>query len=337
MTTILDIAREANVSTATVSRVVNSSGNVSDEKQMLVEAAIKKLNYEPNAIARELVTKSTNIIGLLVPDITNTYVPTVMNSFVNEIESYKYTTFLGITNADPQKELRYINIMLQKRVEALVLLGSRLRNSATDKRLAEISKRIPVLFMDYLPDTDGDFACVMTDEEKGTFLATEYLINLGHKRIAFLNGNTDYTTYFYKHKGFAAAMKKHGIEVQRKYMVTVDPHFNGGYLGCTQLLELSEHPTAILASGDQVAVGTYKAIFSKGLKVPDDISVIGYSGSPMSEGVYPALTTVLQFALEAGSEAAHMLRGLLKGSRTEKEKIFTPRIAERESCHPLTV
>ncbi|WP_066685734.1 LacI family DNA-binding transcriptional regulator [Christensenella intestinihominis] len=332
--TINDIAREAGVSTATVSRVLNNPEKVSERRKAEVERAIKKLHYAPNALARGLVTKNTNVFGFLIPDITNTFAPSIVDSFSKELEKYSYNIMVCLTDADPDKERSYINMMLRKRVEGIVLMGARQIGASSNDMIRGASRQIPIITLDY-PIEGESLYTIHADEARGAYLAAEYLIRKGHTRIAFLNGDEAYTTYYYKKKGFEQAMRDYGIPVQNKYRITVEPHFSGGYDGALQLLQLNEKPTAIFAAGDQIAVGVYRAVHASKLKIPDDISVIGFSGSPISLGVYPALTTVAQYAQEMGEAAAHTLLHIVKGEPAERVVVFEPKILERESCAPI--
>ncbi len=336
MATIKDIAHEAGVSTATVSRVLNTPTLVSLERRKLVERVISEHNYSSNALARELVTKNTNLIGLLVTDITNTFVPAVMDSFSKELEKYNYNMFVCITGADPSREQHFIDIMRQKRVEGIVLIGNRPISSPNNAGLSKLAKHMPVLKIGY---TDIDrLMSVRTDEELGTYKAVEYLIKLGHKRIAFLNGSENVDTYYCKKIGYEKAMRDYNLEPQEKYYIKVDSYLSGsgGYNGAMQLMSLNEKPTAIFTAGDQIAFGVYNAVQSCGYRIPDDISVVGFSGSYMSEMIYPSLTTVAQYALETGIEAARqMVKKLRKEGDVQQNIVFTPELILRKSCKPV--
>ncbi|MDO4269458.1 MAG: LacI family DNA-binding transcriptional regulator [Eubacteriales bacterium] len=332
MTTITDIAKAAKVSTATVSRVLNFPETVSPARRERVMRVIEELHYTPNALARELVTKSTKIIGLLLPDITNTFSPTVINSFLQEMNKHGYNTLVCITNADTEKECEYIKMMSKKRVEGFVFLGSRLHNSPNDSYIDQISVKTPVIMLDYL--NKPHVSHVMVDEEKGAYLATSYLLELGHRCIAFLNGPLSSSSYYHKHKGFLRAMREAGLEVSDKYQLTVAPNHLGGYEATSELLQYHERPTAIFAAGDQIAVGAYRAAHENGIEIPRDLSVIGFSGSPISMSVYPPLSTVAQYAQEIGEQAAYLMLELLEGKVKQKDIILEPKILQRLSCAP---
>jgi LacI family repressor for deo operon, udp, cdd, tsx, nupC, and nupG len=331
MITIKDVAAAANVSIVTVSRVLNNSGQVAEKSRKKVEEAIKALNYSLNANARALVTKSTNVIGVIIPDIANIYTPSIITSLASELRENGYDFFLSITNGDSDREEASLNMMLEKRVDGIILLGSRPIEINSNKMLKEVSQRIPVVIVDYT--SDNEMYCVRSDEVTGVFLAVEYLAKLGHKKIGFINGSGNYTTHFYKQAGFEKALMDFGITLPSKYCVHVEPYFSGGLKGANILLDMDDRPTAIFAAGDQIAIGVYFAVQSRGMKIPDDISVVGFSGTPISGNIYPPLTTVDQYPEETGKAAARMIVNILnKREIPERQIIIRPKLIVRGSC-----
>ena len=328
--TIYDIAKEAQVSTATVSRVLNNPEVVSEKTKIRVHEAIEKLSYAPNALARELVTKSTNLIGLLIPDIANSFSPALIDQVVHELESNGYNIFLSITGGDPDREAKSIELMLKKRCEGIILLAARQRKIYSNKIILKLSqKNVPIVILDYF-ENESKVCCIRCDEEKGAEMAVQYLVEHGHKKIAMINGNENLSTYYFKRKGFLNALKQHGIAVNGDYIKTVEPYFQNGYEAAKELLECKPIPTAVFVSGEQMAVGAYKAIQEKGLKVGADISVVGFSGSRLSKAVYPAMTTISQKADELGILAAGSLIQQIDGEKP-MTNILQPEIIIRDS------
>ncbi|MCI8855216.1 MAG: LacI family transcriptional regulator [Clostridiaceae bacterium] len=334
MATIKDIAKTAHVSTATVSRVLNTPDAVSEERRRRVLQAIERLNYTPNALARELKTNRTGAVGILLPDITNTFTPTVIESFLQVMNRHGYNTLLCITNADPQLEFEYIRMMNKKRVEGFVFLGSRCFSQQNDDFIEHIAQKLPVIATDYLDKPSVSH--IMADEEQGAYLAARHLLALGHRRIAFLNGDhTRYTTYYYKQEGFFRAVHEMSADLSACSLVTVQPNYLGGYEAACQLFEQPERPTAVFTAGDQIAVGVYRAAQEHGLPIPEALSVIGFSGSPISMSVYPPMTTVSQFAQETGEQAARLMLEILQNAPSApRNLIFTPELVLRQSCAP---
>ncbi|MHB1313855.1 MAG: LacI family DNA-binding transcriptional regulator [Christensenellales bacterium] len=336
MITIRDIAKEANVSTATVSRVINNQDSVKDSKRKQVQEVIDRLNYSPNALARGLVTNSTNTIAIMIPEIINTYNMTLTNSFVKELEKNKYNVVFLITHADTEKEKEYIELMRNKRVDGLVFLESRILNSPNNELLLNMSKQLPVLLLDYIDFEEFNY--IVTDFYTGAYKATEYLIKLGHRNIAFLNGDDRYTAFNYKRKGFEAAMRDYDLEIKSQYYKTVDMNVIGGYTATMAVLHLNERPTAIFATGDQIVVGIYSAIQEFGLRIPDDISVIGFSGAIISQGLFPKMTIMCQYPVEIGIEAAKTILSIIENNGSEvKHLVYEPKLIERNSCKSLEI
>ena len=334
MITIKDIAKEANVSIATVSRVLNNPNSVKIDKRNHVQEVMDRLNYSPNALARGLVTHSTNTVAIIIPEIINTYNMTLTNSFVNELEKNKYHVIFLITHADTEKEKEYIELMRNKRVDGIVFLESRILNSPNDGFILNLSRQLPVLMLDYTKFEELNY--IITDFYSGAYKATEYLIKLGHRRIAFLNGNDNYTAFYYKRKGFEAALNDYNIEIRSQYNRTVEMNVVGGYAETMDMLHLNERPTAIFASGDQIVVGIYSAIQEFGLRIPDDISVIGFSGAIVSQGLFPKMTMMCQYPIEIGIEAAKTMINIIKNKDSEVKHIsYEPKLIERNSCKIL--
>ena len=331
--TIKDIAREAGVSTATVSRALNSPELVSEKKRKAIEAIVEKYGYTMNAAAREMVTRRTHLIGVVVPDITNTYVATALDSFAAALGGYGYSMFISVSNMKAELELDYLDNLKSKRVEAVVLPGNRLLSPEHDRLLAEKLKGTPIL---RIGNTNcEEFYCADPDEEQGAFQAIEYLIGLGHTRIAFLNGSVTVDSFFHKQQGVERAMKKHGIPIRPEYMPQVDTGNYGydSYHTTVELLRLPQRPTAIFTAGDQFALGIYKAASVLGYQIPSDLSVVGFSGSPLSESIYPALTTISQYAHETGKQAARYLMEILEGEEETPRRIqLRAELVVRDSC-----
>jgi DNA-binding LacI/PurR family transcriptional regulator len=196
---------------------------------------------------------------------------------------------------------------------------------------------MPVLMInDYM--IGSNVYSVMTDETEGAFQAVKYLIKLGHKKIAFINGDVDYTTYLYKLRGYERALEANGIEFDEKYHIKQTPYEEGGYLGTKKILQMKEdRPTAIFTASDQIAVGVYKAIYEAGLKIPLDFSVVGFSGIPLSKELFPELTTVDQFAYNTGSKAGRTLMKLIAGETLEQKRILLePKLIIRNSCKNIS-
>ena len=330
MVTIREVAEEAKVSVVTVSRVLNHPDMVSEKKRECVMDAIKKLGYFPNDAARSLVQEKTNVIGVLIPDINNIYIASVIPRLSASLEKFGYSILLCVTNSDSVKEGRLIRLMMEKRVDGMILLGARsIGPVRSDLEMA--AKRIPVIVLDYT--SDCNMYCVRTDEALGIYKAVKYLVGLGHRRIAFINGMGNYTTNHYKQAGFEQAAERFGIDARPEYILACEPYYEGGVYGANILLDMPEPPTAILTASDQLAMGVYFAAGSKGLRIPRDVSVMGFSDSQIAPFLYPPLTTVSQFGEESSEKAAKLMADILAGHEIEDRNIILePEVVVRKSC-----
>jgi len=331
--TIRDVAKYAGTSIATISRVLNNSPNVNEDTRQKVKLAFEKLGYTPPVIAKGFSQNKLKTIGLLIPDINNMYYSGVIKGIENTLAKESYNIFLCNTDEDLEEEKRYIQTLQDKGVEGIMFLGT--RPTGNNDHLLELSKKIPVLMInDYI--IGSNIYSVMIDEEEGAYKAVDYLIQLGHKKIAFINGDVDYTTYRYKRRGYDKALNNNNIETDESLIIKEDPHEDGGYRGVKKLFELKEQPTAIFTASDQVAIGVIKGIYEKGFSIPDDYSIIGFSDIPIAKQLYPELTTVNQFAEKTGNLAASIIMKLIAGDTMEQKRfLLEPKLSIRKSCRNL--
>ncbi len=332
--TIRDIAQKSNVSIATVSRVLNNSANVSGETRIKVEKAIRELHYTPPALKRNFPRESTDTIGLLLPDIKNIFYPAVIRGIEEELEKNDYNFFLCITDENIDKEKKYLNTLLKKGVEGIVFLGTR-PTEETSEHVVNLSQRMPVLIInDYI--IGSNVYSVMTDEVDGAYKANRYLIDLGHTKIAFINGDVEFTTYRYKFRGYEHALLDNNVPVRDEYIIKETPYEIGGYRGAKKLLAFKDPPTAIFTASDQIAVGVIQAIYEEGYSIPDDFSLIGFSDIPLAAELYPPLTTVNQFPYKTGKLAASIIMKLIRNEELEQRKIILEtHLSIRKSCKSI--
>ncbi|REJ19192.1 MAG: LacI family transcriptional regulator [Bacillaceae bacterium] len=328
MVRISDVAKMANVSTATVSRVLSNSGNVKKETAEKVLEAIKKLNYQPNLLARQLRRLETKTVLVVVPDITNTFFSKILRGIEQVAIENDYEVLLGDTGNSLEREKGYLDILRQKKADGMILLTARLESHL----LEEISREFPVvLACEYLEGSD--IPTVSIDNISSARKATEYLISLGHKRIGFLSGPMDVILSRDRLKGFKQGMMQHDIAIEPNLIQEGDFSFESGFNLMTKLLALSEPPTAVFASSDEMAIGAIKAIKAKGLKVPDDISIVGFDDIKFASIFEPALTTVSQPMFEIGQKAMELLIKLIQKDKLEKRQyILEDQLVIRETC-----
>ncbi len=335
--TVYDIAREASVSIATVSRVLNGTAPVKASTREKINAIIKKYQFQPNAQARSLISKSTGMIGMIVPDITNPFFPEVFKGAEAEARAKGYTFFLCDTEGDYQRESEYLSILKEKRVDGIIFLGGRINLARCSPELAEevveLSKQIPIVLVNgNLPK--GNLYRVMTDEATGAELATGHLIDMGHKDIAFLGGYETMSTTTQKVKAFKKKMKEAGLNVRPEWILHGGLSIESGKELMGKLIGMKERPSAVLCVNDFTAVGAVKEAIERGLRIPEDISVVGYDDTHLSTAIIPELTTVTQQTYELGKQSVQILNHLINGEKTRKLTLFRPELVVRKSTGP---
>ncbi|MDQ6418526.1 LacI family DNA-binding transcriptional regulator [Paenibacillus sp. LHD-117] len=342
--TVYDIAREANVSVATVSRVLNNTAPVKKTTRDKINALIEKYQFQPNALARSLFKKETSMIGVILPDITNPFFPEVLAGLEQELRSKGYTIFLCDTvsvNADYEeqyvRESQYLNLLLEKQVDGLVMIGGRINLAKPDKRLiqevAEVSKRLPLLLINgQLPGQKLNR--IFVDEKAGAILATEHLIGLGHRDIAFVGGYRKMSNTLQRVQGFASTMEKHGLPVRPEWLLDGGFSVEKGKAFMRALLAAPKRPTAVFCANDLVAIGVMKEAYKAGLRVPEDLSIIGFDDIPFASHSIPELTTISLKCYDVGKGAAELLHGLISKARVRRNTVVEPELIVRESTAP---
>ncbi|MEZ1314396.1 LacI family DNA-binding transcriptional regulator [Pseudomonas fluorescens] len=331
MATIKDVAALAGISYTTVSHVVNKTRPVSEEVRIKVEAAIKSLDYVPSAVARSLKAKTTATIGLLVPNSLNPYFAELARGIEDYCERNGYCVILCNSDDNPDKQRSYLRVLLEKRIDGLIVASA-----GGDAGLAEglAGVRTPMVIVDRgLQGVDTDL--VRIDHEYGAYLATRHLLELGHRDIATIGGPAGTSVAQMRLAGYRRALQEAGVEVAGERVLESDFTSTGGYAAAATLLEKNP-PSAIFAGNDMIGFGVLRAAAERNIRVPAELSVIGFDDIQMSRYVYPALTTVGQSILQLGEMAAGvLLRRIAKPDTAIDQRIVTPSIVLRESTAPL--
>ncbi|WP_085656940.1 LacI family DNA-binding transcriptional regulator [Pseudomonas sp. B11(2017)] len=331
MATIKDVAALAGISYTTVSHVVNKTRPVSEEVRLKVEAAIKSLDYVPSAVARSLKAKTTATIGLLVPNSLNPYFAELARGIEDYCERNGYCVILCNSDDDPEKQRNYLRVLLEKRIDGLIVASA-----GGDDGLVQglTGVKTPMVIVDRgLDGVDADL--VRIDHEYGAYLATRHLLELGHRDIATIGGPVSTSVAQMRLAGFRRAMDEAGGTVSPGRVLESDFTSTGGYNAAALLLE-GNPPTAIFAGNDMIGIGVLRAAAERNVRVPTELSVIGFDDIQMSRYVYPALTTVGQSILQLGEMAAEvLLRRIASPSLATDQRIVTPSIVLRESTAPL--
>ena len=300
---IKDIAREAGVSTATVSHVINKTKYVSDPTRERVEQAIKKFDYHPNTHAQSLALGRSKIIGLLVSDISNPFFPEVIKSVEAAVIAAGYNLFLLNTNYESDRTIEYIQRLVQMKVAGIILMTAEF-----DEALIREAKRKKTSFVfQDLGFVGEKVSNIILDYAVGIDEAVEHLVSLGHKRIAHIAGSHEIFSAEIRRKAFIDSMKRHLPGGKQPKIYEGDFRFEGGRAAAKKALAENERPTAVVVANDLMALGAMQEFKSAGLHVPNDISVVGFDDISFSTLSEPALTTVYSPRVEFGQQAVEAL------------------------------
>jgi len=326
--TMKDVAELANVSTATVSRVFSGSDTVADKTRKKVIEAVKELNYHPNVLARQLRMMETKTIIVVVPDITNTFFSKVLKGIEITARRNGYRVLLGDTGNDITIEHEYLKALYEKHADGLVLLTARMDRNTIESLM---EKYPVVLACEYLEDSN--VPTVSIDNISAARKATEHLIKLGHKRLAHITGPMNVILSRDRLKGYKQAMKTYGLEIDPLLITEGDFYYKTGYDLMLKLMSIDNPPTAVFAANDEMAIGAIKAIQSQGLKVPEDIAIVGFDNIEMSVIFSPSLTTIGQPMHKIGEKAMNLLLDLIRGKKLRKNQfVLDDKLIIRESC-----
>ena len=330
MATIKDVAKLAGVSTTTVSHVINKTRFVAEDTREAVRAAIKELHYSPSAVARSLKVNHTKTIGLLATSSEAPYFAEIIEAVENRCFAKGYTLILGNAHNDQKKQKAYLAMMAQKRVDGLLVMCSEYPDSLIS--MLEDNRNIPMVVMDW-GESRGDFTDTVLDNAfEGGYLAGRYLIERGHRDIGAIPGQLERNTGGGRHAGFLKALNEAGITLRDEWLVQGDFEPESGYRAMQQILSQKQHPTAVFCGGDIMAMGAICAADEMGLRVPQDISVIGYDNVRNARYFTPALTTVHQPKERLGETAFDMLLDRIINKREEPQTIEVhPSLIERRS------
>lgn len=332
MTTIKDIAREAGVSVTTVSRALNGYSDVNEKTRNRIKEIANELNYSPNALARSLVTNKTKTIGLLVSGMKK---ESIKDNFTYEIlcgindmsAEIGYDLIFFSTNSTMQKEKSYAQLCRERKVDGVIIQGIK----TDDPYLQEvIDSEIPCVLID-IPIESNSVGYVTTDNELGAKNITEYLIDLGHKNIALINGHNRAFVSQQRFAGYRKALNEANIALQWEYVIDGAFDEEVAYDAALKLLNEHSEITAIVCASDLMALGVMKAAKKLGLSIPSDLTVTGYDDIILASYVSPTLTTVAQDKYLMGQKATRLLAELLEGHTNERKVIVETEIKKRES------
>lgn len=331
--TIKDIAKEAGVSITTVSLILNNKEcRISDETRERVIEVAKKHNYRPNFSARALVTKKTNTIGLIIPDISNPFFSELAKGVEREAQKHHYSIIFCNSNQRGDKDVNNLSLLINKQVDALIISTS-LRDSEEDyiKQFNRIiyQKNIPVVAVDRkIPQRN--YNSVSLDHFEGGFIATKLLLELGHRNIGCITGPFDSANAKERYNGYLNALNMYDIQHNPHLVYHGDYQIESGFLGAKKLIE--QGVSAIFACNDMMACGVYRQAHLMGKTVGKDLSIIGFDDIPLCEILEQPLTTIHQPVIDMGKNACKLAIELISGPQEKIQNIkFLPTLVERST------
>lgn len=329
--TIKDIATALNIHHSTVSRALNNHSDINKRTKIRVKQMAEKLGYHPNLFARNLKTRKTNIIGVIVPEIKHFFFASIISGIEEVAHREGYALLLSQSNESYEREVINTNALVSNRVAGLLVSIS--QTTKDGSHFKELQKQgINLVFFDrVMPNFNT--STVVVDDYNGAYIITEFLIKKGYKRIAHIGGKRGFAISDLRFKGYSDALKKHKISVDKGLVYFGGFQEKDGIEGMKYLFEAVNKADAVFAVNDPVAMGAYEIIKNEGLKIPEDIAVVGFSNNPITALVNPPLTTMKQPAYEMGKEAAELLFKQIKNKTNKvEEKVLDTYLIERSSA-----
>jgi LacI family transcriptional regulator len=333
---IKDIAKIAGVGVATVSRVLNNHCDVKEETRQKVLDVMDQYNYIPNNSARNLKRSTSNNIGVLVKGIHNPFFSKMIKSIEEEIDKEGYSMILHYNESNNNDIDAAVELIKEKRLKGLVCLGGDFEN-LDNQEIINLKTPIVLASTHVIEKANKAlFSSVIIENEKAAFKAVDYIASLGHKKIGIITtGKEDRTIGKLRFEGYKRALRQNNIEYNEKFVEIGEYTFESGFHAMNKLLKKQLEITAVFATTDVMAIGASKAILSSGLKIPEDISVVGFDGIDYSMYFHPSITTVVQPVEEMGKKSIDLLFDLLKNKKNHQHIILETELQERESCKKL--
>jgi LacI family transcriptional regulator len=332
--TIKDVAQMANVSHTTVSRALNNKSRIRNETKEKILSIAKELDYQPNFIARSLVIKRTKTFGLVITTIVNPFYNELAQGIEATARGLGYNIIFCSTHSNLSTEKQYIEMLQSKGVDGIIFSSAHME----DPNIVTLTEEgFPIVLVNrrtYHPIVKEKIDYVGVDNILGGFLAIEHLIKLGHKRIGVIGGSSESSVGFERLEGGKRALETYSLEQRDDYFLEGDFLKESGYRGGKQFLKMVEPPTAIFATNDYMALGAYQAIMEEGIRVPEDIALIGFNDIEFTAMKGIELTTIGQKKYEMGAVAVKTLVERIEGRKTgpSKEIILEPELIIRKTC-----
>lgn len=327
--TIVDIANHLGLSPSTVSRALNGIGRMNEKTRAQVLALAREWGYHPNPHAQRLKSEKTNTIGVIVPELTHHFYSRIIKGVDTILEQHSYQQIICVSNEEYERERKAANTLLNARVDGLLVALSNETNDF-DHLQRVIDEEVPIVFLDRMCE-DIDAPYVLTDDFEGCRIATEYLINKGHRKIGFLKGPENISTTFRRFIGYKEALKKNNLPFDEQLVIKNNQQEDLESV----LRELMKHHRidALMAHSDYHAFRAMEKLQFLGYKIPEDISIFGYADEPLANYTSPKLTTVKQPAFEIGKVGMEMLLHQIENGEKLNAQVLSTRLIIRQSTH----
>ena len=324
---IFDIAKEANVSIATVSKVVNNTGRISDKTRRRVLEIIEKYNYTPNLLATALTGKNSYTLGLLMPNLANPFFGEIAKSVEDRARELGFSVIMCSTDYDAEREALYFTLLQKKRVDGVIILSGFENQDIIASRKLKPDMPVALIARDV---QTFPINSISIDDFVGGYEAARHLLQLGHRRMGLIVENIKCA--WERVRGFRQALAEEGLTLEDRYIVTGEATVENGKAFALRLLDEDPAPTAIFATNDILAIGTLRAAGERRLQVPEKLSVVGFDNTLLATIADPPLTTVAQPMAQMGSQIVDLLVQEIKGEATNKQRIvLLPELVVRES------
>ncbi|MDT0645155.1 LacI family DNA-binding transcriptional regulator [Zunongwangia sp. F260] len=330
--TIYDISKKLNVSAATVSRALNQNPKISLKTRELVAKTAAEMNYKQNRLAQALKSGRTNNIGVIVPYINRSFFSSVIRGIEEELRPHGYHVIICQSHEEASNEVEQINTLLNTQIDGIFMSVSKTtQNSDHIKKVLE--ENTPLVFFDRKMEISG-VSSVVIDDFKAGYMVTEHLIQQGCTRIAHLSGESNLEIYKYRHEGYCAALKEHGLKYVPEYVIKANSKIESGIEAVEQLWSLDIKPDAVFAAGDYVALGAIQELKNRKIRVPEDVCVAGFSNEPFTKYMELPITSIDQTPQLMGKIAAQVFLEQVQEDQTltiEKKVVLPPELFVRDS------
>ncbi|MCF6334223.1 MAG: substrate-binding domain-containing protein [Spirochaetales bacterium] len=327
--TINDVAKKAGVSIATVSRIINKQSGYTAETRQKVVNIIQEMGYKPNAIARGLVKKRTNTIGVLLPSLSSRLASALLRGIENSAHQSGYSVIICDTESDGKRTIEYLDVLSEKQIDGIIITSEWLKDVYEE---TIIEMKIPVVLVLTAP-SHLQIPYIKVDDYQASYEATKYLIGRGHREIGMISGSrNDKLAGIPRIEGYKQALADNGLTISEDRITYGDFAYKSGIKCMEELFQRSLDISAVFAASDEMAIGALSWAYKKGIKVPDELSVIGYDDTQDAEMAIPPLTTVHQPIYEMGQRAVEML---FSGKETAESVIMPHHVVERDSVRRI--